>query len=257
MINADYHTHTKYSHGKGAIEDNVKAAALIGLKGIAITDHGFAHKKFGISDKKLPLMRGEIESLKQKYKLDIYLGVEANLISLEGGVDLKTEKFEKLDVFLMGCHKYIIFESLKDAYNLLIKNYFTSVFRIKPPKSIIKANTSAYIKAIEKYPLDVITHLNYEANVDICEVAKAARDYGTYIEISAKKGHLTPVQINKIADIGAEFIINSDAHSPSRVGDFELAVNLLRLSGVSASRVCNAECRSPRFRFAEYKLKNL
>ena len=36
----DYHTHTKYSHGVGTIEDNVKSAIKKNLKTIAITDHG-------------------------------------------------------------------------------------------------------------------------------------------------------------------------------------------------------------------------
>ncbi|MFR6641738.1 MAG: PHP domain-containing protein [Christensenellales bacterium] len=44
----DYHTHTYYSHGKGTIEDNVRAAAEKGLKQIAITDHGFRHMMYNV-----------------------------------------------------------------------------------------------------------------------------------------------------------------------------------------------------------------
>ena len=39
----DYHTHTVFSHGKGTIEDNVKAAIDAGLKAVAISDHGPGH----------------------------------------------------------------------------------------------------------------------------------------------------------------------------------------------------------------------
>ena len=45
----DYHTHTTYSHGKGSVADNARAAAAVGLKEIAITDHGLRHIIFGIS----------------------------------------------------------------------------------------------------------------------------------------------------------------------------------------------------------------
>ena len=44
----DYHTHTTFSHGKGSIEDNVKAAVAAGLSGIAITDHGPGHLTYGV-----------------------------------------------------------------------------------------------------------------------------------------------------------------------------------------------------------------
>lgn len=47
-ILGDYHTHTVFSHGHGSIEDNVKAAIKMGLKEIAITDHGFSHNSYGV-----------------------------------------------------------------------------------------------------------------------------------------------------------------------------------------------------------------
>ena len=42
-LTADYHTHTIFSHGKGTILENALSAKEIGLKSIAITDHGFSH----------------------------------------------------------------------------------------------------------------------------------------------------------------------------------------------------------------------
>ena len=56
----DHHTHTIYSHGKGTIEDNVKAAIAKGLESVAITDHGPGHLTYGIDRNKLPQMRAEI-----------------------------------------------------------------------------------------------------------------------------------------------------------------------------------------------------
>lgn len=52
-ILSDYHTHTIYSHGKGTIEENVEAARKIGLKILAISDHGPGHMGFGIKKKKI------------------------------------------------------------------------------------------------------------------------------------------------------------------------------------------------------------
>ena len=56
----DHHTHTIYSHGKGTILDNVRAAAAKGIRSIAITDHGPGHLTYGIKMEQLPQMRKDI-----------------------------------------------------------------------------------------------------------------------------------------------------------------------------------------------------
>ncbi|HHY91255.1 MAG TPA: PHP domain-containing protein, partial [Clostridiales bacterium] len=60
-IFADYHTHTRYSHGKGTIQQNVEAAQRKGLKEIAITDHGSGHFLYGVKRKDIFKMKKEIE----------------------------------------------------------------------------------------------------------------------------------------------------------------------------------------------------
>ena len=63
----DYHTHTIYSHGKGTIEENVLAAQKIGLKEIAITDHGFRHMMYNVRRMDFRYMREDVEFVKKKY----------------------------------------------------------------------------------------------------------------------------------------------------------------------------------------------
>ncbi|MDE7076840.1 MAG: PHP domain-containing protein, partial [Clostridia bacterium] len=60
ILTADYHTHTPYSHGKNTVLENATAAKKLGLKEIAITDHGFNHLLFGLKRKKLSDLRAEI-----------------------------------------------------------------------------------------------------------------------------------------------------------------------------------------------------
>ena len=99
-ITADYHTHTRYSHGKGTIEDNVLAARKKGLKRIAITDHGFGHIGFGIRPKDVDMMREEIQSLSLKYSdIDILIGIEANLIGMDGTIDIPEDHMDKSILF--------------------------------------------------------------------------------------------------------------------------------------------------------------
>ena len=57
ILTCDFHTHTRFSHGKGSILDNALVAKEKGLLAIAITDHGYGHRTYGISHKKVPYMK--------------------------------------------------------------------------------------------------------------------------------------------------------------------------------------------------------
>ena len=85
----DLHTHTTYSHGKGSIFENAASAKEKGLKGIAITDHGFSHPAFGMRRKYLDKMRAECAAASEQYGVDVLLGIESNLRGEEGTIDVK------------------------------------------------------------------------------------------------------------------------------------------------------------------------
>ena len=89
------------------------------------------------------------------------------------------------------------------------------------------------------------------------EVAKCCADYGTYIEINTKKYHISPEELNIMADAGARFVIDSDAHSADRVGDTKIAEQLLLSAGIPLEKIDNIDGREPVFRFAEYKKTHL
>ena len=100
---ADYHTHTKYSrhnHGKGTIEENVRVAYEKGLRQIAITDHGFNQKMYGVRRIDIPKIKKEIEDATECYPIEVLLGVEANLISSQGDLDITEEDYKDLDIVL-------------------------------------------------------------------------------------------------------------------------------------------------------------
>ena len=89
------------------------------------------------------------------------------------------------------------------------------------------------------------------------EVAKAARDYGTYIELNAKKRHLSDEDLARVRDTGVRFIIDSDAHSVDRIGDTALVDEMLKRVDIPKDRIDNIDGKFPKFRFREYKEKKL
>ena len=60
-----------------------------------------------------------------------------------------------------------------------------------------------------------------------------------------------------MAATGVRFVIDSDAHSASRVGDTKIAEEILKEASVPLEQIDNIDGRLPKFRFQEYKTKNL
>lgn len=247
ILFGDYHTHTKYSrhgHGKGTILENASVAMNKGLKQIAISDHGFNHMFYGVKRKDLPSVKEDILNAKEVTGVDILFGVEANLISQTGNIDIQESDFEYLDVLLMGHHRMIKMDSFKDFSKLSLDNMFGSVYC--PSKARLNRNTTALLRALDKYPIDILTHLNYGFPTDTLAVAKLAKEKGTLIELNGKRINFTDKEIITMAEEGVNFIINSDAHSPERVGECNNAINTVFRLGIPLSQVVNIN-KIPKF----------
>ena len=247
ILYCDYHTHTKYSrhnHGKGTILENASVAQNKGLKQIAITDHGFNHMFYGVRRKDIPAVKEEILNAKEVTGVDILLGVEANLISSDGDVDVVEQDFEFLDILLMGHHRMVKMTNRKDYIDMMIANWFGSPYA--PSKERLNRNTTAFLKALDKYPIDVITHLNYGCPTDTLAVARMAKEKGTLIELNGKRINFTDQELEIMASEGVKFIVDSDAHSPERVGECNNGINTIFRLGLPLSQVVNID-KLPKF----------
>jgi putative hydrolase len=252
ILTADYHTHTKYSHGKGTVLENALSAKELGLKEIAITDHGFSHPAFGLRKRKLPSLIEDCRLATEETGVKTLVGVESNLISDKGKTDLPVKLYDKFDIFLMGIHKFVTYTP-PTFFKLFVPNQFCSMLKKEPSKRLIAENTKAVINAIKNNPIDILTHLNFVSYTDAVEVAKCASDYGTYIELNSKKQHLSDEEIFKVVQTGVNFVIDSDAHSPSRVGEISLVANMLARVEVPLDRIFNIDGKTPDFRFKRFK----
>ncbi len=229
---ADYHTHTKYSrnhHGKGTVAQNVRAAYEKGLRQIAITDHGFNQVMFGIRREDIPALKRDIEDAKERYPIDVLLGVEANLISSQGDIDIVEDDLKDIDILLCGFHRLVKSTSRRERLKFINKNVLCEFFGHTSKKQR-EINTNAYINAMRKYDIDILTHLNHACKVDVEKVARVAKETNTLIELNGKRLGMTDEEIMTCYKCGCKFVINSDAHSPNRVGDCHLGLQaVLRL----------------------------
>ena len=238
---ADYHTHTKFSkhnHGKGSIEDNVRVAYEKGLAQVAITDHGFNQKLYGVRRKDIPLVKEKIEDAKEMYPIDVLLGVEANLISSNGDIDIVEEDMENLDILLCGFHRLVKAPTRREQLKFVFKNILCELFHHTSKKQREK-NTNAYINAMRKYDIDILTHLNHACKVDVEKVARVAKETNTLIELNGKRLGMSDKEILKCLELGCKFVINSDAHSPSRVGECHLGLEAALRLRIPDSAIVN------------------
>lgn len=249
ILLGDYHTHSTYSrhgHGKGSVLENASVAANKGIKQIAITDHGYNHPVFGIRKKDVADLKEDIYNAKEVSGVDILLGIEANMTSFDGDVDLGEEDLEDFDIILMGHHKFVLGNrKYIDTINLQATNGLLRIFT--PSQERVSKNTTSFLKALDKYPIDIITHLNYGAPTDTLAVARTAREKGVYIELNGKRINFTDQEIITMANEGVKFIVNSDAHSPERVGECNKPMNLIYRLGIPTSLIANMD-KLPKFK---------
>ncbi|NLN06107.1 MAG: PHP domain-containing protein [Firmicutes bacterium] len=240
-ITADYHTHTVYSHGKGSIEDNVKAALKRGLKAVGICDHGPGHLFIGVrGEGALRRMQEEIRALRYKYpQIGILFGVEANIVDLDGKIDVPENLLPALDILLLGYHKLVRPASVR-AFFWLAANLFCGWLKFHPAW-LRRLNTAAICTAVRRYPVTAVTHPGLQVDIDTGKLAAVCRERGTLLEINSSYGEKLDEYVRTALPHGVFFLCSSDAHTPERVGDFAASFALVRRLQVPRGRIVNLQ----------------
>jgi len=255
----DYHTHTIYSrkpflpyfHAKGSLEDNIAYAKKIGLKEVAISDHGFNHKFFSCLRKNREKTKMELERLSQKYDIKVYFGVEANFISVDGTIDIIEDDLDYLDIVLCGFHKTVKTKTFKDKFLILYSNIFS---KKKINKKLYDRNTKMVLSTLEKYNIDVLTHLNSKMKCDVVKIAQKCAEKGTFIELNEKHCDFSKTEIEEMLKTKVMFIVNSDAHKPEKIGNFNKIEKLIKDYKIPEDRIANLN-KAPLFLNQKLKIK--
>lgn len=240
-IYADYHTHTVYSHGTGTIRENVEEAHRKGLEKVAICDHGPGHYLYGVKEEKLFEMRQEVDLLNEEYEprgLKVLLGLEANITGFDGKIDVNDEILEILDILLVGYHYGVTPNTIRDGLGFYIMNPLSKLLGVAR-KKVRDMNTEAFVRAINRYPVDIITHPGAKVALDIEALAKEAARVGTGLEINAKHGELSVESIKLAAGEEVDFYLGSDAHRSEDVGVIKKSLERAKEAGLDLTRIKN------------------
>lgn len=241
-ISGDFHTHTTYSHGLGSVEENVKQAENLQLKSIAITEHAYK-ANYAIKKGDQEKIHNDILAIKDKYKVNILWGIEANLISRDGDIDVSDEELKDLDLVILGYHKLT-----KVGFKEFFKFSLPNILCIKPTKKQRERNTKAYLKALDKHRVSIIAHLQYgKCYVNVKEIATECAKRNIYIELNGKRINFSKQDIKDMLDTDVMFIIDSDAHHPLHVGKNHRAFNLIEKYNIPLERIANINGKIPKF----------
>jgi putative hydrolase len=221
-LEADLHVHTIASgHGYSTVKEIAQAASEIGLKMIAITDHG-PHMPGGPH---LYHFTNMISLPSSIYGVEILRGIEANILDANGSIDIPRGVADYLDLVLAGFHD-------ATGYNGQSK----------------EENTESMIAAIKNPSVHIISHPgNPIYPVDIDSVVMAAKQYNKALEInnysyiSRPGSNLNCIQFAKLcAKHNVWVAINSDAHFCSGVGKVDHALEMALKAGIKRQQIVNA-----------------
>lgn len=222
-------------HGKGRIIDNVRAASELGLREIAITDHG-PSDFYGLDPKRIPEMRADIEEAITKFPdVKVWLGVEADIVDSANGLDVAAENFADYDFVNAGYHYVPGCNMMGNFLSFHVPCSETSKAKLR------KENTARIVKALESNNIKILTHPGDKAFIDEETVAEVCERTGTLVEINARHRHpdVRDLAIYKKYDV--RFVISSDAHRPEHVGRYAESLALAFAAGIDTDRIINIE----------------
>ena len=208
---SDLHTHSIVSgHAYSTLLENINYCAEKGIKILGTSEHaptmpGAPHYWYFGNMKVVPRVINGVTILR---------GCEANILDIDGSLDMTDESSRNLDYMIASFHE--------------------PVFK---PKSK-EENTEAILNVMDKYDkVEILGHLgnpNYE--LDYEAIVKKAKEKNIMIEInnssllgSSRVG--SDVNCKKVAllcrEIGTKVILTSDSHINTCIGVFNKGIELL------------------------------
>src|SRR5690606_29931266 len=128
----------------------------------------------------------------------------------DGSIDIDDKLINQIDILLLGYHYGVTPRTIYDGFGMYIGNPLSKVLPIGRER-LIEINTRAFVKAINNYKIEFITHPGSKAKVDIQILAREAAKVGTALEINSKHSQLSVESIKIAMKENVDFVVNSDA----------------------------------------------
>lgn len=208
----DLHCHTVASgHAYSTIKENIDEAKVKGLKYLGVSDHAP-----GMPGSTHPYYFGNLGVIKNEINgINILKGIEANIIDLNGNIDIPEDVVGKLDYVIASFHPPCIKSGNKEE------------------------NTQAILKVMDNKEVKIIGHLDDSRYpVDYDRVVKKAIETNTLLEINNSSLRPNGFRVGAAENAKqmlelckkykAKIILGSDAHIYYQVGSFKNCEKILK-----------------------------
>lgn len=216
------HCHTIYSDGQNSIEEMALAAEALGMKYLTITDHSpSAFYARGVNIDRLRAQWDEIARVQEKVKIRILKGTESDILG-DGGLDYPDYILERFDIIIASIH----------TRNKMDADQMT--------ERLLRAMQWPLFK-VWGHPLGRLLHSRPPFECRIEEVLDAIAASRAAVEINGdpRRLDLEPRWIRPARERGIKFVVSTDAHSTSSLGNLPYGIAMARRGWLTRDDVLN------------------
>jgi putative hydrolase len=225
MLKIDLHIHTLASgHAQNTILEYINQAKRLNMKVIGISDHGpstdsLANETYFVTLRRIPSKVNGVRILK---------GIEANIISPEGNIDISDNVINKLDYIMAGFHLNQLYSDKGE-----------------------KENTEVIISAIRQGKINILTHpfVTSIFPVDVRKVSEEACKNSVLLEVNLhyikrfiknkKVMSNLKTMIKVVKKNNKKVILGSDAHNIWELADDSAVTKIKKEIGLTDKSIIN------------------
>ncbi|HEY3302213.1 MAG TPA: DNA polymerase/3'-5' exonuclease PolX [Candidatus Binatia bacterium] len=216
------HCHTVYSDGKSTVEEMARAAEVMGMKYLTITDHSpNAFYARGVKIDRLMAQWEEIDKVQEKVKIKLLKGTESDILD-DGALDYPDRILERFDIVIASIHH----RAKMDAGQMT--------------RRIVRAMRQPIFK-IWGHPLGRLIQSRPPLECDMEKALDAVAESGAAIEVNGdpRRLDLEPRWIRAARRRGIKFIVSTDAHSTLALQNLRYGVFMARRGWLTRGEVLN------------------
>jgi DNA polymerase (family 10) len=219
----DLHMHTTETDGRDDLEAMAAAAHRTGHRYVAVTEHSKALAMAnGLDERRALEHAARVRALNGRFDgLTLLAGIECDILA-DGRLDLAHDCLAQLDIVIASVHSHF------------------SQDEIQMTERLLKALDCPWVDVIG-HPTGRLLLKRDPLRMNLEQVTAAAARYGVALEINCQVDRLdlNDAQARLARERGVRFVISTDAHSVTALGNLRWGVQMARRAWLGPEDVLN------------------